>query len=159
LNAVLNLFHLPSLRWLNSSKTALLSIIIVSIWKSTGYYLLIVLASLKSIPQEIFEAAELDNTPRLRKFFRITLPLLSPQLFFMLITITINSFKVFDTVRVMTDGGPGNSTDVVIYYLYRYAFRFFRVGIASAAGVILMAILVILTIIYFRFLGKRVHYQ
>jgi sn-glycerol 3-phosphate transport system permease protein len=159
LNAVLNLFHLPSFRWLNSSKTALLSIIIVSIWKSTGYYLLIVLASLKSIPQEIFEAAELDNTPRLRKFFRITLPLLSPQLFFMLITITINSFKVFDTVRVMTDGGPGNSTDVVIYYLYRYAFRFFRVGIASAAGVILMAILVILTIIYFRFLGKRVHYQ
>jgi len=159
LNAVLNFFHLPGLRWLNSSKTAMLSIVIVSLWKSVGYYTLIVLSSLESIPTEIYEAAELDNTPRVRKFFKITLPLLSPQLFFMLITITINSFRVFDTVRIMTNGGPGDATDVITYYIYRYAFFHFRVGLASAAGTVLMGILIIMTAIYFKVLAKRVYYQ
>ena len=159
LNAVLGIFNIPPLRWLNSSSTAMLSVVIVSVWKSIGYYALIILSALKSIPAEIYEAAELDNTPKLRTFFRITLPLLSPQLFFLLITITISSFKVFDTVRIMTGGGPGSSTDVISFYIYRYAFQHFRIGYASAAGTILMIILMILTAIYFMVLSKRVHYQ
>jgi len=159
LNAVLELFKIPPLRWLNSSQTAMLSVVIVSVWKSIGYYALVIMSALKSIPVEIYEAAELDNTPKWRVFFRLTLPLLSPQLFFLLIVITINSFKVFDTIRVMTNGGPGSSTDVLAYYIYRYAFQHFKIGYASAAGTVLMVILMILTALYFAVLGRKVHYQ
>lgn len=158
-NTVLGFFNLPGLRWLNDSTTAMISIVIVAVWKGIGYQALILLGSLKSIPAEIYEAAELDNTPPLRKFFRITIPLLSPQLFFMLINITLNSFKVFEAVRVLTKGGPGKSTLVLVYYIYEYAQANLKYGIASAAGVILFIILGILTIIYFRLIGRRVHYQ
>lgn len=160
LNAMLALFRLPLSRWLSDSKIAIFCVAAVSVWKSLGYYLIIVLASIKSIPTEILEAAALDNTPPLRKFFRITLPMVSPQLFFLLITITISSFKVFDVVRVMTNGGPGNATDVLVTYIYRYAFQMnARVGYASAAGSILLVILMVLTYFYFRGLSKRVYYQ
>lgn len=160
LNAMLALFGLPLSRWLNDSDLALFCVAAVAVWKSLGYYLIIVLASIHSIPAEILEAAALDNTPPVRKFFRITLPMISPQLFFLLITITISSFKVFDVVRVMTDGGPGNATDVLVTYIYRYAFQMnARVGYASAAGTVLLVILMILTYFYFRVLSKRVHYQ
>ena len=160
LNAMLALFGLPLSRWLNDSDLALFCVAAVAVWKSLGYYLIIVLASIRSIPAEILEAAALDNTPPVRKFFRITLPMISPQLFFLLITITISSFKVFDVVRVMTDGGPGNATDVLVTYIYRYAFQMnARVGYASAAGTVLLVILMILTYFYFRVLSKRVHDQ
>ncbi|NMB19915.1 MAG: sugar ABC transporter permease [Firmicutes bacterium] len=160
LNAALALIDVSPLRWLNDSSLAIWCIVIVSVWKSLGYYLLIVLASLKSIPREIIEAAELDNTPWLRKFVRIILPMISPQIFFLLITITISSFRVFDSVQVMTNGGPGNATDVLVTYVHRYAFQMnMRVGYASAAGSVLLFILMVLTIFYFRFLGRKVHYQ
>lgn len=159
-NSVLRAFGLPAVKWLESSDTALMSIIIVTVWKNIGYYALIVLAALKSIPIEIYEAAELDNTPKMKCFFKITLPMLSPQLFFLLITITIGSFKVFDTINVMTAGGPGNSTEVVARYIYDYAFkRTNTLGIGSAAGVVLMVVLMLLTLIYFRGLENKVHYQ
>ena len=158
-NAVLSFFQLPGLRWLNSSATAMISIVIVSVWKSLGYYTLIIISALKSIPTEIFEAAELDNTNGFRKFFKITIPMLSPQLFFLLIVITINSFKVFDTVRTMTGGGPGNSTNVISYYIYHYVFNNNQMGIATSAGVVLMGILMIMTIFYFKAVGKKVYYQ
>lgn len=159
LNSVLRIFGIAPLKWLNSSSSAMMSVVIVSVWKSIGYYTLILLSSLKSIPPEIFEAAALDNASPFRTFRKITLPMLSPQLFFLLITISINSFKVFDTIKIMTDGGPGNSTDVISYFIYREAFVNFRIGHASAAGTVLMLILIVMTIIYFAVLGKRVHYQ
>lgn len=160
LNAMLSLFGLPLSRWLNDADLALFCVAAVAVWKSLGYYLIIVLASIKAIPSEILEAAELDNTPPVQKFFRITLPMISPQLFFLLITITISSFKVFDIVQVMTDGGPGNATNVLVTYIYNYAFKMnARVGYASAAGTVLLIILMILTYFYFHALGKRVHYQ
>lgn len=160
LNAMLELFHLPLSRWLNDADIALFCVAAVSVWKSLGYYLIIVLSSIKTIPAEILEAAELDNTSPVKKFFKITLPMISPQMFFLLITITISSFKVFDIVRVMTDGGPGNATDVLVTYIYRYAFQMnAKVGYASAAGTVLLVILMILTYFYFKVLSKRVHYQ
>ncbi|MBE6008320.1 MAG: sugar ABC transporter permease [Lachnospiraceae bacterium] len=160
LNAMLSLFGLPLSRWLNDADLALFCVAAVSVWKSLGYYLIIVLASIKAIPTEILEAAELDNTPAWRKFFKITLPMISPQLFFLLITITISSFKVFDVIRVMTDGGPGNATNVLVTYIYEYAFQMnAKVGYASAAGTVLLVILMILTFFYFRVLSKKVHYQ
>lgn len=159
-NALLQFFSLLGLKWLNSSSTSLMSIILISIWKSTGYYTLIMLSSLKSIPEEINEAAALDNAKPWRKFFKITLPMVSPQLFFLLITITIGSFKVFDTVRILTEGGPGNSTDTIVYWIYRKAFTgTLQVGMASAAGTLLMLILVVMTVLYFRSLNNKIHYQ
>ena len=160
LNAMLALFHLPLSRWLNDSHLALFCVAAVAVWKSLGYYLIIVISSIRTIPPEILEAAELDNTPPVRKFFRITLPMISPPLCFLLITITISSFKVFDIIQVMTDGGPGNSTDVLVTYIYRYAFEMnAKVGYASAAGTVLLVILMFLTFLYFRFLGRKVYYQ
>ena len=160
LNAMPELFGLPLSRWLNDSDLALFCVAAVAVWKSLGYYPILVLSSIRTIPTEILEAAALDNTPPVRKFFRITLPMISPQLFFLLITITISSFKVFDVVRVMTDGGPGNATDVLVTYIYRYAFQMnARVGYASAAGTVLLVILMILTYFYFRVLSKRVYYR
>ena len=159
-NTVLGWFHLGPVNWLNDSGMAMNCIIVMNVWKNIGYYALIILASLKSIPAEIDEAALLDQAGPLRKFFRITLPLLSPQLFFILITITTGSFKVFDSVRIMTNGGPGDATRVISMYIYDYAFqRNNTLGVASAAGVVLVGILVMVTIFYFRCLEKRVHYR
>ncbi len=158
-NAVLALFKLPGLRWLDSSSTAMMSVVIVSVWKNIGYYALILLSSLRTIPAEIYEAAELDNTGPIRKFFRITIPLLSPQLFFILITLTIGSFKVFDSVKILTGGGPGKATMVLVFYIYQYAQLYVKYGIAAAAGTVLIVILMVLTVIYFRVVGKKVYYQ
>lgn len=158
-NTVLQFFNLKPLRWLNSSDTAMISIVIVSVWKSVGYYALVLVASLKAIPGEIYEAADMDNASAASQFFRITIPMLSPQLLFLLIMITINSFKVFDAVKVLTEGGPGDSTNVLAYYIYDMAFGNFKVGIAAAAGIVLVVILAILTLVYFKVLNKKVHYQ
>lgn len=160
INSVLKIFSIAPVRWLQSTDTAMLSVIIVNVWKSIGYYALIVLSAMKSIPIEIYEAADLDNTPAVKRFFKITLPMLSPQLFFLLITITIGSFKVFDSINVMTQGGPGTSTEVIARYIYDYAFiRSNTLGIGAAAGVVLMVILMLLTLVYFRGLENKVHYQ
>ncbi|NHN29957.1 carbohydrate ABC transporter permease [Paenibacillus agricola] len=157
LNFVLKALGLPTSQWLQSSKTAMISIIIVSAWHSVGYYTLIIVAALQSIPPSIYEAAALDNAKKFKVFFKITLPLISPQLFFILIIMTIGSFKVFDTVRIMTGGGPNNATSTLVYYIY--SFRTNNIGFASASGVVLMAIIGVLTFIYFRLLSKKVHYQ
>lgn len=158
-NAVLGFLNLTPIKWLNSSATSLMSVMIVAIWKGIGYYALILLSAVKSIPVELIEAAELDDAGKIRTFFKITLPMLSPQLFFLLITITISTFKVFETVRLMTGGGPGNSSDVLVYWIYRYAMEYNKYGLACAGGTILLIILCFLTIIYFRVVNKRVHYQ
>ncbi|MEK3724452.1 carbohydrate ABC transporter permease [Paenibacillus sp. FSL H8-0034] len=157
LNFVLKALGLPTSQWLQSSKSAMISVIIVSVWHSVGYYTLIIVAALQSIPPSIYEAAALDNAKKLKVFFKITLPLISPQLFFILIIMTIGSFKVFDTVRIMTGGGPNNATSTIVYYIY--SFRTTNIGFASATGVVLMAIIGILTFVYFRLLSKKVHYQ
>lgn len=159
-NMVLNTFGLPSQSWLNDSSLAMNSVIVMNVWKSIGYYALIILSALKSIPIEIYEAAKLDNASPMKTFFKITLPMLSPQLFFLLITITTGSFKVFDSMRIMTAGGPGDSTRVLSMYIYDYAFqRNNSLGIGSAAGVVLMLILIIVTLLDFKGLEKKVHYQ
>ncbi len=159
-NTVLGWFNIPPQNWLSSSDMAMNCVIAMNVWKAIGYNALIILASLKSIPAEINEAAMLDQSTSFRKFFKITLPMLSPQLFMLLITITTGSFKVFDSMRIMTNGGPGDSTRVLSMYIYDYAFqRNNTLGIASAAGVVLMVILILVTIVYFKCLEKRVHYQ
>ena len=157
INTVLQSLGLPTSDWLQSSDSAMLSIIIVSVWHSAGYYTLITLAGLLSIPKSVYEAAELDNAGPFRVFFKITLPMLSPHLFFMLIISTIGAFKVFDTVDIMTGGGPNNATITLAYYIFEN--RSTDLGYASATGIVLMAIVAVFTYVYFRILAKKVHYQ
>ena len=156
-NFVLSIFNLPALRWMNSSDTAMLSIMLISIWKGIGYYALILLSAVKAIPTELLEAADLDDAGKLRTFFKISLPMLSPQIFFLLITITINSFKVFDSIRILTNGLC--DTNVLVFLIYNMNKTSGQAGMAAAAGTVLLIILMIFTIFYFRALGKRVHYQ
>jgi sn-glycerol 3-phosphate transport system permease protein len=159
LNQILNGLGMDSVNWLTDSKMVIISLIIVSVWKSVGYYTLIFIAGLQSIPEDIYEAAALDNTSKLRKLFKITIPMLSPTIFFVGITSIISSFKVFETINIMTQGGPANASNTLVYYIYEYGFKFFRIGHASAAGVILLIVISIFTFIYFRLMSKRVFYQ
>ena len=160
MNAFLKLFGVPARNWLGNSKTAMICIIVMNTWKSIGYYALIILSALKSIPAEIYEAARLDGSHNSKTFLKITLPMLSPQLFMLLITITTGSFKVFDSIRIMTNGGPGTSTQVLCMFIYEFAFnRPNSLGLACAGGVMLMLILILITLFDFKSLEKKVHYQ
>lgn len=159
LNVILKSFGLEPLGWLTDSSLALYSLVIVSVWKSIGYYTLIFIAGLRSIPKDLYEAAELDNSSGFRTFSKITLPMLSPTIFFVVITSFISCFKVFETIAIMTNGGPANSTNTIVYYIYEYGFRFFKIGYASAAGVILLLIISICTLLYFKFMSRRVYYR
>ena len=159
INFVLRSLGLQPFPFLASSKTALASLVGMMVWKSLGYYSLLILAALQGVPKEIYEAADIDDTPRLRVFFRITLPMISPTLFFTTIVATISSFQVFETVNLMTQGGPVNSTNTLVYLIYSDAFKYLKLGPASAEGIVLLAFVGVLTILYFVFLGKKVHYQ
>ncbi|WP_370512401.1 carbohydrate ABC transporter permease [Planomicrobium sp. CPCC 101110] len=159
LNWALNLIGIESIPWLTSPDYALASLILVAVWKGIGFNTLVFIAGLQSIPKDLYEAAELDQTPPWRRFLRLTVPMLSPTLFFLTIIGLINSFQVFETINLMTAGGPINSTNTFVYYIYQNGFQFFKIGYASAAGVILLVILSVLTVIYFKVLSKRVHYR
>lgn len=158
-NSVLTSLNLPTSRWLSSSDTAMASVIFVACWKSIGYYCLIVIGALQSVSPSIYEAAALDNAGSFTTMRKITIPMISPQLFFTLIVMTIGSFKVFDTVRILTDGGPNNATSVIVYYIYKQVFWESNIGRASAAGTILLLMVSALTAVYFALLSKKVHYQ
>lgn len=158
-NAILESIGLPKMKFLQSSDTAMGSVIFVACWKSIGYYSLIIIGALQSISPSIYEAASLDNASNFTTLRRITIPMISPQLFFTLIVMTIGSFKVFDTVRLLTDGGPNNATSTIVYYIYKTVFWDDNIGRACAASVILLICVGILTFIYFKLLSKKVHYQ
>lgn len=136
--------------WLASPKWALISVSIVYIWHSIGYYMILYLAGLQNIPNELYEAAEIDGAGTISKFFNITIPNLSPIIFFTMIIGVINSFKVFDFIFVLTGGGPGRSTHVLVYDIYNTAFKKFEYGYASAMAYVLFFIIIIFTLIQFR---------
>ncbi len=159
LNEILVAFGFERSKWTSSSSTALMSVIIVAVWKSIGYYTIIIAGSLQSISDSIYEAASLDNANKFVTMKKITLPMISPQLFFTLIIMTINSFKVFDTVRIMTDGGPNNASVTLVYYVYQEVIKRNSIGTAAAGGTVLLVMVGVLTILYFGLLSKKVHYQ
>ena len=140
------IFHLK-ITWLYDKNYAMPAIIIVSIWKNIGYNMVIFLAGLQAIPESINEAAVIDGATGSKKFFNITLPMLSPTILFVSIMTTISSFQVFDLVYLMTEGGPENSTTVMVYWLYKNAFEYFKLGTASAIAYILFTIILILTLL------------
>ncbi|CAG7645655.1 sn-glycerol-3-phosphate transport system permease protein UgpA [Paenibacillus solanacearum] len=159
LNGVIGWFGFGKLAWLSSQKTALVSLVLVAVWKGLGYNTLVFIAGLQSIPKDLYEAAALDRSSAWTTFHRLTLPMLSPTIFFLVIINMLGSFQVFETIAIMTQGGPVNSTNTLVYYIYEYGFRFFKIGYASAAGVILLLIVGVLTLVYFKLLSRRVHYQ
>lgn len=160
LNVILKFFGLRPLLWLGDPSTALLSVAIVSIWMTMGYYMVLLLAGLQAIPRHLYEAAEIDGANGPQRFGYITLPLLTPTLFFVLVMSIISSFQVFGQVFVMTENaGPANSTLVFVYYLWQNAFSYFKMGYASALAYILFMIIFAVTLIQMRFLGQRVTYE
>lgn len=158
-NSILTKLGFEKCLFMAGEKTALGSIIFVMLWKSLGYYTLLMIAAMQGVPKEVYEAAELDEAPPWRVFFKITVPFISPTIFFTTITATINSFKVFDIINLMTQGGPMNSTNTLVYYIYEMSFKFGKPGVGSAAGVLLLILVGSLTILYFRFMERKVHYQ
>jgi multiple sugar transport system permease protein len=144
--------------WLGGPSVTLVAISIMSIWKNVGYYMIIFLAGLQNIPRTYYEAAEIDGAGPIKRFFSITLPILSPTTYFVLIMSVIVSFQVFEQVAVTTQGGPLNASLVMVYLIYQRAFRFLEVGYASSAAFILFAIVIILTYFQVKIIGKRVHY-
>ncbi|MBS7176585.1 MAG: sugar ABC transporter permease, partial [Clostridiales bacterium] len=125
--------------------TSLLSIIIVGVWQSIGYNIIIVLAGLQGISKSLYESAEIDGANAVQKFFYITIPSLSSTMFFLTMISMIRSFQVFTPVQVMTSGGPGNSSSVLVYYIYTTAFRHSDIGYASAMSWILFIMVFIFT--------------
>lgn len=139
--------------WLASEQWALFVVSLVHIWMFTGYNMVIYLSGIQGIPVELMEASEIDGASGIKKFWYVTLPLLSPTTFFILVTGLINSFKVFAPVNIMTDGGPGTSTSVLVYQIYISAFRYFKMGYASAIAWVLFIIVFIFT--YLQWVGQK----
>lgn len=154
-NYILSLFGVRGPSWLTDTRFALPSIIAVNIWKSLGFNMLLFLAGLQSIPDVYYEAFRMDSENGFQRTLHITMPLLAPTTFFVLTMSIINSFQVFDTVMMMTGGGPGRATSVLVHYLYQNAFKYFRMGYASALAYILFFMVLIITIVQFRFNNQK----
>ncbi|MGN7380804.1 carbohydrate ABC transporter permease [Paenibacillus sp. SAFN-117] len=159
MNQLLQAVGMEPVRWLDSTTNALWALIMVAIWKSVGFTMLIFIAGLRSIPNEYYEASSIDGAGRWQQFKSITIPLLSPTLLFLLVTQFISSMQVFQSVDVMTGGGPLESTKVMVYWIYQMAFHDFRAGRSSALVIIFFLILITLTILQFVLSRKKVHYE
>jgi multiple sugar transport system permease protein len=146
-------------RWAASTTWVMPTIIFASIWRSMGYYMIIYLAALQSIPRELYESAKMDGANFWRAFIHITIPMLTPATFFVTIMLTISCFKVFDLIWMMTQGGPGRSSNVLVLHIYRSAFLEYRFGYASAVAAVLFLLVLCITIFQFRAERKWVNYM
>jgi multiple sugar transport system permease protein len=145
--------------WLASSTWALPAIAIVSVWKNMGLMMLIYLAALQNLPPSLYEAAAIDGASKWKQFTRITVPLLTPATFFVLVITLIEAFKTFEVTFVMTEGGPQNASNTLAYFIYENAFVFNRMGYASALAMALMVVVAAVTLLLFRLQKSRVHYE
>ncbi len=159
INYYLGVFGVDAIPWLSNAHWAMAAIIILDVWKNTGFAMLVFLAGLQSIPNEYYEAAQLDGANERQLFFRVTIPLLSPTIFFILVIFMIGALQVFDTIIVLTAGGPGDATRSVVLYIYEIAFRTFNMGYAAAVSMTLFAIILVLTALQFWISRRWVHYE
>ena len=156
-NNVLTMLGLPRQPFLNSPDQALAVLIVIAIYQYVGYYIVIFLAGLQGVPQDYYDAARVDGASRWQEFWRITLPLLRPVMLFVVVTNTIGALQVFDLVFATTGGAPANSTMTVVLYMYNTAFKFSRMGRASAMAFILFGIIMVITVIQVRALRDRTY--
>ena len=155
----LNHFLHLHINWLYDTNFAMPALIIVSVWKLIGYNMILFLTGLSTINQELLEASKIDGANAYNTFKNITIPLLSPTIFFVTIITAITSFQVFDLIYVMTQGGPLDSTNVLVYAIYKNAFEYFNVGKASALAYVLFAIIFILTLIQWKLKSRLVYLE
>lgn len=159
INNILAIFGINGPGWLLDEKWAMPAIVLVSVWKDMGFFGLILLAGIVGINRSYYEAAQIDGAGGWERFTRITLPLLTPSIFYVLIVGLINSFQLFPQIMIMTDGGPNGATQVMVERIYKYGFRYFKMGYASAFSWILFVIILIFTAIQMRGQKRWVNYD
>lgn len=159
LNGILSIFGIQGPGWLTDEKWAMPAIVLVSVWKDMGFFGLILLSGVVGINRTYYEAAELDGANGWVKFTAITLPLLTPSIFYVLIVGMINAFQLFPQIMIMTGGGPNGATQVMVERIYNYGFRYYRMGYASAFSWILFAIIMVFTAIQMKGQERWVHYD
>lgn len=159
LNYLLSLIGVTGPNWLADPAWALLSVSIATVWKEVGFNIIFFIAGLSSVPNELKEAALMDGAGPLRRIWHVTLPMISPTLFFVVTVSVIHALESFGQIHILTKGGPAEATNVLVYNLYRDGFENFRSGFASAQAVILFALMLILTKLQNKVAQKRVHYQ
>ena len=159
INFYLGLLNVDPIPWLSHPAWAMAAIIIMDVWKNTGFAMLVFLAGLQSIPHEYYEAAQLDGANERKLFTRITIPLLSPSIFFILVIFMIGALQVFDTIIVLTDGGPGDATRSVVMYIYQQAFQRLDFGYAAAVSWTLFLVIMAVTLVQFLVSRRWVHYE
>ncbi|MEH6942552.1 carbohydrate ABC transporter permease [Bacillus sp. JJ722] len=159
INSLLGLFGAGELNLLGSSETALLSIIVMVVWKEAGFFMIFYLAALQNIPQDLYEASYMDGASKWYQFRRITFPLLMPTTLFSFIIATTNAFKTVDQLVVMTQGGPDNATNLLLYYIYESAFRFMDYGMASTVTVVVLLLMTIIAAVQFFSVERKIHYS
>lgn len=142
--------------FLNDTRFALMTMVLICVWQTMGYTAMLFLSGLINIPEDLYEAASIDGAGWWRKTWNVTIPMLSSTSFFIMVTTIVNSFKVFGLINVMTSGGPGNSTTMLVYNIYRTAFRFNKIEFASAQGIVLLIIIFIISFIQFRIQNKQI---
>lgn len=158
-NRILLAINLPQIQWLLDPEWALLSIAISTIWMNTGFSFLILLGGLQNIDEHLYESSRIDGAGYFYRLRRITIPMLSPTLFFIITISLINAFQTFGQIDILTKGGPSQSTNLIVYSIYREAFINYQFGTASAQAVILFIIILVVTLLQFKLLEKKVHYQ
>ena len=159
IDQIFNLFGFSGNNWLGNPKTVLGCIIVITIWKEAGFFMIFYLAALQSVPPDLEEAAKLEGASRWYYFSRVLFQLLMPTTLFVLINAIINSFKLVDQLFILTKGGPDNSSSLLLYYIYEVAFNFFDQSYASTLTVVLLVVLAIIALGQFVLLDKRVHYR
>jgi multiple sugar transport system permease protein len=158
INSMLRTAGLSAQPWLTSPDLALFSIVIIGVWKEVGFSMLVLLGGLQSIPGDIYESCSIDGSNTWNTFWKITLPLLRRALLFVVVLSTINAFKIFIPIYVITNGGPSDSTLTLVFYIWQNAFSYFKLGYASALSFLLLALVLILTAAQFRLLRSNVEY-
>lgn len=159
LNYVLSFLNISQVGWLSDRRISLISVALMSIWKHSGYNMLILLSALQGIPESLYEAAALDGISPWRKLIHIKLPLIMPSMYFVVLTSVIDAFQVFTEVFIMTKGGPGYSTHTVSYYLFANAFEYGKMGYACAMAVVMFIIILNVTFIQDKIMNKNVQYD
>ncbi len=158
-NSLLGALGMPGVNWLGDPGVALGSVIVMSVWKEAGFFMIFYLAALQSMPPELKEAADLEGTSRWSFFWRVTFPLLMPTTLFVLINALINSVRVVDHLFILTKGGPNNATNLLLYYVYENAFSFFDRTTAATITVVILVVLAVVATLKFTILDRRTHYQ
>ena len=158
-NYILQTLHLSKLQWAQSTKWAMLVVIIVTVWKGLGWTMVFYLGALQKVPKELYEACSIDGGSAWRKFKNVTLPMISPTSFFLVIMTSINALQAYDQIQILTQGGPAGSTRTILYMYYQAAFENFNMGEATAVATVLVVITLALSLIQFVASKKLVHYQ